>query len=129
MIKHGKKIIVTVGAVSALAFGGAALASAGLTPGKPAAQPSAEQTSAPDRDSIQSGDQSKPDTQRSEDSEGSAEQPETAAEAPGSEVPNNDGPGGHADRMGRVAQVVGWERLQPSFSGEAAGESGRRPLG
>jgi hypothetical protein len=37
MIKHGKKILVTVDAVSALAFGGAALANAGSTPLKPAA--------------------------------------------------------------------------------------------
>src|SRR4051812_19879071 len=61
MIKHGKKLIVTVGAVSALAFGGATLANAGSTPAKPAVQPPVEQTSGLDRDSIQSGDQTTPD--------------------------------------------------------------------
>jgi hypothetical protein len=136
MIKHGKKVIVTVGAVSALAFGGAALANGGSTPVKPAAQPAVEQTSGPDRDSIQSGDQTTPDVgasktarsssaesssapdtdtvqsgdQSTPDTPGSAEQPETpgSAEQPettgetGSEVPNNDGPGGHADEPGNA---------------------------
>ena len=104
MIKHGRKLIVAVGAVSALAFGGAALANAGSTPVKSAAQPSVEQTSGPDRDSVQSGDQSTPDTPGSAeqpDTPGSAEQPETAGET-GSEVPNNDGPGGHADEPGNA---------------------------
>jgi len=136
MIKHGRKLIVTVGAVSALAFGGAALASAGSTSVKPAAPPPVEQTSGPDRDSIQSGDQTTPDVaaskaaratgaessnapdadsvqsgdQSTPDTPGSAEQPETprSAEQPetpgetGSEVPNNDGPGGHADEPGNA---------------------------
>ena len=38
-------------------------------------------------------------------------------------------PRSDADRMGRAAQAVGRRRLQSSYSGEAAGESGRGPLG
>ena len=102
VIKHGKKIIVTVGAVSALALGGAALANAGSTPVKTAVQPPVERTSGPDRDKVQSGDQSTPDSPGSAEqpeTPSSAEQPEAAGET-GSEVPNNDGPGGHADEPG-----------------------------
>ena len=100
MIKHGKKFLVTVGAIGALAFGGAALANAGSTPVKPAVQPAAV-PAGPDRDSIQSGDQTTPDTAGSAEQPG-AEQPETSGESPGSEVPNDDGPGGHADEPGNA---------------------------
>jgi hypothetical protein len=106
MIKHGKKFVVTVGAIGALALGGAALANAGSTPVKSAVQPAVEQTSGPDRDSIQSGEQTTPDTAGSAEKSGAeksgAEQPETSGEAPGSEAPNNDGPGGHADEPGNA---------------------------
>jgi hypothetical protein len=136
VIKHGKKLIVTVGAVSALAFGGAALANGGSTPVKTAAQPPVEQKSGPDRDKVQSGDQTTPDVaaskadrassaespsapdtdpvqsgdQSTPDTPGSAEQPETpgSVEQPetsgetGSEVANDDGPGGHADEPGNA---------------------------
>ena len=104
MIKHGKKLIVTVGAVSALAFGGAALANGGSTPVKTAAQAPVEQKSGPDRDKVQSGDQSTPDTPESAEqpeTPGSVEQPETSGET-GSEVANDDGPGGHADEPGNA---------------------------
>jgi hypothetical protein len=104
VIKHGKKLIVTVGAVSALAFGGAALANGGSTPVKTAAQPPVEQKSGPDRDKVQSGDQSTPDTPGSAEqpeTPGSVEQPETSGET-GSEVANDDGPGGHADEPGNA---------------------------
>jgi hypothetical protein len=105
MIKHGKKFLLMVGAIGALAFGGAALANAGSTPVKPAVQPAAE-PAGPDRDSIQSGDQTTPDTAGSAEQPGAeqpgAEQPETSGESPGSEVPNDDGPGGHADEPGNA---------------------------
>ena len=38
-------------------------------------------------------------------------------------------PGGDPDRLGRAAQAVGRRRLQSSYRGEAAGVSGRGPLG
>ena len=97
MIRHGKKLLVSVGALGALALGGAALANAGSTPVKQDVQPAVEQTSGPDRDRIQSGDQSTPDTL------GSAEQSESSGETHGSEVPSNDGPGGHADEPGNAS--------------------------
>ncbi len=99
MIKHGKKLLVVVGAITALAFGGAALSQAASTSSPPAPNaPAAESPSVPDGDTAQSGDQSAPDTT------GSAEQPgsETAGETPGSEAANNDGPGGHADEPGNA---------------------------
>jgi hypothetical protein len=103
---------------AALAVGGATLASASSK---------APQTKAPagvvDTDTIQQGDQSTPDVagapaekaapaQRSLSSSKSApksassgsEQPGESSEQPGessgSEVPGNDGPGGHADEPG-----------------------------
>jgi hypothetical protein len=93
MIKHGKKLIVTLGAISALAFGGATLANAGSTPVKPAVQPPVEQTSGPAEQPDTPGSAEQPDTP------GSAEEPETPGET-GSEVPDDDGPGGHADEPG-----------------------------
>jgi hypothetical protein len=99
MVKHAKKLLVIVGAVTALAFGGAALSNAAQPSSQPAPNaPAAESPSAPDRDTVQSGDQSAPN------SAGSSEQPgsESAAEAPGSETPNDDGSGGHADEPGNA---------------------------
>jgi hypothetical protein len=132
MIKHAKKVLVGVGALAALAFGGATLAQAGQQPVKPTVEPA----SAPDRDTVQSGDQTTPDTpaapaakaskapstaksaaaeapgtETPDGSSGSAdpggsaagsETPDTGGETPGSETPNNDGPGGHADEPGNA---------------------------
>ena len=73
------KLLAGLTAVAALAFGGAALAGAASNPSTPALPPA----SAP-ADTTEQGDQTAPDT-------GSA-----------SEVPGNDGPGGHADEPGNA---------------------------
>lgn len=145
-----KRIRHAVLGVAALALGGSTLAQAGSTPVKSAP----ESTAAPDLDTIQSGDQTTPDTPPARtvskasktgledvealrkpgagldgqerggggacvggawsrdraqqrwslrppnESGGSAETPEPAREKPGSETPNDDGPGGHADEPG-----------------------------
>jgi hypothetical protein len=53
-------------------------------------------------DNVQSGDQSTPDTPGQADTSDSnqAETPDNGTEAAGSEVANDDGPGGHADEPG-----------------------------
>lgn len=56
MFKRTQKVVAGVGALAALAAGGAVLAQA-----RSAAPIAAEQTSAPDRDAVQSGDQTTPD--------------------------------------------------------------------
>jgi hypothetical protein len=124
MVKHSKKIALSLAAVLALAFGGTAIASshsshAGTVSGNVTAT---ENPSGPDTDNIQSGDQSAPDTAASttSSSTSSGEAPGTeqpaSSEQPGtesgSEVPGNDGPGGHADEPGNANadhQVQGQE--------------------
>jgi hypothetical protein len=100
VIRHGKKLLVTVGALGALAFGGSTLANATSTPTKSTPQPAVEQTSGPDLDKVQSGDQTTPDVKShsvrsaSKSSSSASEAPgvetapgsETAGEAPGSET-------------------------------------------
>jgi hypothetical protein len=56
MTKRMQKLVVAVAALGALALGGAAFASAQSSPST-----APERTSAPDRDNIQSGDQTTPD--------------------------------------------------------------------
>jgi hypothetical protein len=56
MTKRIQKLVVAVAALAALALGGAAFASAQSSPST-----APERTSAPDRDNIQSGDQTTPD--------------------------------------------------------------------
>jgi len=117
MVRHTRKLALTLAALGALALGGAALAQAGSQTSKqakPAATrhvgaKQAEATStaraqaaqagtteapdsagAADTDTVQSGDQSAPDTETADGTN----------EAAGSEVPGNDGPGGHADEPG-----------------------------
>jgi hypothetical protein len=110
--------------VIALALGGSALAQAGGTTTTPPAAtstaPSVETTpvsgsrghakpiraqtaqkpDSADTDHIQSGDQSAADTPGGAgESETGQEAPESAQEG-GSEVPGDDGPGGHADEPG-----------------------------
>ena len=58
---------------------------AATTLSAPAEAPEAD-VNTPDADNVQEGDQSTPDTAA-----------EAAGEQAGSEVPGNDGPGGHAD--------------------------------
>jgi hypothetical protein len=92
MTKRIQKLVMTVAALAAMALGGAVFANAQTT--TPAAT---QQTAAPDRDNVQSGDQSTPDTGAASEAPG-AESPETGA---GSESGTaNDGPGGHADPPG-----------------------------
>jgi hypothetical protein len=128
MFKQGKKILLGAGVLAALSFGGSALAGAGATPVTPTQVTPAvqESTSGVDNDQVQSGDQSTPDTpgeaagtetadgaQGSQDAETQDGAQDTESqdgaqasndsgmqESSGSEVPGNDGPGGHADEPG-----------------------------
>jgi hypothetical protein len=124
MTKRIQKLVVAVAALAALALGGAVFAQAQTSP---SAAP--ERTSAPDRDNVQSGDQTTPDTARaptgharhhavpvagSKTASGnqSTRDNSSASETPGAEnpetgagsesAPANDGPGGHADQAGNA---------------------------
>lgn len=92
-------LMAPVAAIAALAAGGVAYAANGAPatqPAKPKATSTApENTSAPDTDTIQSGDQTTPD-----DKGGKAEPASEPSNESGSEVPGDDGPGGHADEPG-----------------------------
>ena len=57
MTKRLKQVLLGVAALAAMGLGGSALAQGGTTP----VNPTVESTSAPDRDTIQSGDQKTPD--------------------------------------------------------------------
>jgi len=57
MTRRIQKLVMTVAALAALALGGAVFAQAQTTPA-----PAPEHTSAVDRDNVQSGDQTTPDT-------------------------------------------------------------------
>ena len=106
MLKQGKMILLGLGVVAALGFGGSALAAAGAAP----VTPTVEQTTGPDNDQIQSGNQTAPDTateapgteaqDSSSQGPNDTEMQDGSQESSGSEVPNNDGPGGHADEPG-----------------------------
>ncbi len=104
MFRQGKKAIMGLAALAALGLGAGAVAQAGSSTStappaansakapakaKPAATKS-ESQDARDTDNVQSGDQTTPDK---------ADKPDGAGET-GSEVPNADGPGGHADEPG-----------------------------
>lgn len=75
-----KKMLVAIAAIGALAFGGSAIAQAGNGSGQTTATPAAQ----PAESSAQS----------------SATDTAEKGEAAGSEVPGDDGPGGHADEPG-----------------------------
>lgn len=88
-----KKTLVAIGAIGALAFGGSAIAQAGNGSGQPGtATPAAEsnenvpENSAKDTDNIQD--------------ENGKDDASEKGEPEGSEVPGDDGPGGHADEPG-----------------------------
>jgi hypothetical protein len=90
-------LVVAVAVLAALALGGAVFAQAQSSP---SAAP--ERTSSPDRDNVQSGDQTAPDIAKpgSGRDTPSVENPETG---PGSEsAPAGDGAGGHADEPGNA---------------------------
>lgn len=111
MNKRGKTILATLGAVTALGVGGVAITQAGATQSKPAATSTASQGASqktaagarsesanqPDTDTVQSGDQTTPDGPQGSQSS------ETPGESSTSEVPGNDGPGGHADEPGNAS--------------------------
>jgi hypothetical protein len=125
---HSKTMTATAAALlSALGVGGIAVAQSGKSASKAPANAAQtaeapENTTGPDTDNIESGDQTTPDapatasvsskklTKVSSKAKASqaAEAPGTetpdsgteAPEAPGSETPGNDGPGGHADEPG-----------------------------
>jgi hypothetical protein len=114
MSKRIRKFLAAFAALGALAVGGSAFASA-QQPAKSVAPVVSEPVGGPDTDSIQSGDQTTPDTVTA------AARTSTAAEAPGTEQPaageqpgaaeqpgsesaaNSDGPGGHADEPGNAS--------------------------
>jgi hypothetical protein len=106
MFKQMQKVLAGVAALAAIGFGASALAQAGSTstPAKapavtqPATGGQSEQANGPDTDQVQSGDQSGPDNEKAD-----ANETPDANEAAGSETPNDDGPGGHADEAGGAA--------------------------
>jgi hypothetical protein len=79
---------------------------------------SPEKTTGPDTDSIQSGDQTTPDSSTAvlkvagtnaatpEPSGTSESAPEPTTESAGESAPSNDGPGGHADEIGGNANAA-----------------------
>jgi hypothetical protein len=92
-----KKIAMALAALAALAFGGAQIAQ-GAGNGSSAATPTPKaESTAPDTDNVQSGDQSAPDGTDPADGPEAPGSEKPGSEAPGSETPNDDGPGGHAD--------------------------------
>jgi hypothetical protein len=96
MTKRIKTTLGTVAALSALALGGSAIAGAASQPTSKAPVQSTQST-AP-ADNVQ--DTTSPDAPGTP-AEASGETGGAAgAEAPGSEVTANDGPGGHADEPG-----------------------------
>ncbi len=97
------KLIAGIAAVSALAFGGATLASAGTK--APAVNPP---VAAVDGDSLQQGDQTSPDTGSA--SELSSES--ASSELSGESSSSSDGPGGHADEPGNASADYQFEGVQ-----------------
>jgi hypothetical protein len=96
MTKRIRTTVGTLAALSALALGGSAIAGAANQPSKaPAPAKAAAPATAPG-DNVQ--DTTSPDAPGTP-SESSGETP-AGSEAGGSETPNNDGPGGHADEPG-----------------------------
>jgi hypothetical protein len=101
MTKRIKRTIAAAAALAALALGGAVFANAQTGASEPAG--------GPDRDTVQQGDQTTPDTPpASSRSQSTPEPAGNAPEKPGAEspetpgaesesAPNSDGPGGHAD--------------------------------
>jgi len=99
MTKRIQRLTVAVAALAALALGGAVFAQAQSSPST-----ASERTGAPDRDNVQSGDQTTPDMVKAPARHAGrhaaryAENRETGAES--ESAPGNDGPGGHADEPG-----------------------------
>ena len=101
MRPHLIKAAAVLAATSALTAGGVAYASTGggsAPPKHAQLVVTAAEPSAPDTDNIQSGDQTGPDT--ASGANATAAEIGSGGESAGSEVPGNDGPGGHADEPG-----------------------------
>jgi cytoskeletal protein RodZ len=132
MTKRIQKLFLAVAALSALAVGGSAIASAQQSGTTTTPPPASEPVGGPDTDSIQSGDQTTPDAPgttastkattakvalKASPKAAASQTPEApgteqpaaseqpgAAEQPGSEsAANSDGPGGHADEPGNAS--------------------------
>jgi hypothetical protein len=119
MTKRIGKVLAAFAALAALAVGGSTIASAqqpahSAAPVKQQAV-TPEPVGGPDTDTIQSGDQTSPDTAAASlrttaatEAPGTEQPPASeqpgAAEQPGSETAaNSDGPGGHADEPGNAS--------------------------
>jgi hypothetical protein len=110
MRKRLKTMSGVSAALVALALGGSAISSAAQGTASAAKKHAVEKTTGPDTDSIQSGDQTTPDSKRVKKAASLAETatPETAtetsAESTESSAPS-DGPGGHEDPAGVDSQT------------------------
>jgi hypothetical protein len=96
MVTRFRKLAMTLAALAALAFGGAAIAQAGgSTPSTPtpSGTPSTQPAEAPDGANDPADANDKPDS-ANEKPDSANEKPD-APETPG--APDTDGPGGHAD--------------------------------
>jgi len=101
MRPHLIKAAAVLAAASALTAGGVAYASTGGGSASfkhPQLVVTAAESTSPDSDNIQSGDQTGPDTAAG--AKATAAETGSDGESPGSEVSGNDGPGGHADEPG-----------------------------
>jgi hypothetical protein len=111
-----KQVLLGVAALAALGLGGSALAQGGTTTVKPAVEP----ISAPDRDTVQTGDQTTPDAPAKSSSAPTAAKAKSAnSEAPGVETaPNSDGPNGTANEPAGTGSSTA---ETPDTPGETAG--------
>jgi uncharacterized protein HemX len=104
MTKRWKGIVTAVAAIAALATGGAVFAQAqnGSTQQQaPAAEKGAPENSATDKDNVQDENGKDDASEKPEKGEkGDKADKADKAEQAGSEVPGDDGPGGHADEPG-----------------------------
>jgi cytochrome c556 len=92
-------------ALAALALGGSAIATATQSTAK---RPAVEKTTGPDKDGIQSGDQTTPDTKaagKAASVSPSESASESAPEASSESSAPSDGPGGHEDPAGVDAET------------------------
>jgi hypothetical protein len=132
MTKRIHRWFVPVAAVAAVVVGGGAIASAQQPAQTPApitkSAPSSEPVGGTDTDTIQSGDQTTPDTGAASatmhrtvaataEAPGTEQSPASeltgAPEQPGSETAaNDDGPGGHADEPGNPSADHQFEGVQ-----------------
>lgn len=104
MANRIKKTVAAVVAIGALAVGGSALAQAGGGSGDQATPQAGQVTEATESSESAAPENSAADPDNIQEEGGSekgepaeANEPAGAEEAEGSEVPGDDGPGGHAD--------------------------------